>query len=1302
MKKQFLGCVVTMLMTISAAVAAKAEEPSTWWVNAKNYVEGLTTPEEYAARGFDGTTPEKGFGTIQIGVDKSAEGDTINVKEGVYDKGSTVMWNNNTRVVVSGKNVTIVGVDGWQKTFIVGYQTKGEEGDDGRGNGPNAVRCVAAKGSMRMSNFTICGGATICADPSTGTTYCGGGVTADGTSCVFTDCMISNNICARYGSAAHKGTYLRCRFFNNTAISAGAATYFVMAFSCVFSGNNNVNGSNHNIESSGSSIFLNCTVVGNPDSTFGKSTGYNCLFSMNSYESECDQTKLFSTVMSADGPVATVAAPLGDFRLVSGAPAVGAADMKYLTTEMPFDPADPDGKIRDFNGNVIDTTAATLNAGACQEVVTPAYGGVLIDSTATVNGMSCYGTNLTFSTSWPVLLKVNPNSSSMFRYAVSGSAPEDLGSRYRGMDGILHIVPPYEAGAIQTNVVVANKNSRKAEDYATLDEIQVAYTSSSNPVTISVPEGDYATGGSIDRGVSNRISRTKGGWIAYTATGDVGKTIIRGAAASEPREDVTYPGCGADAARCVNLNFSGSQAHTCLIFRGITFADGRTDCGQDADNDQGGAVYGRPHKDGLNRRSSLTFMDCVFTNCWAPDAGVGVNARFIRCKFIDCGSAGVGFKNCVLASCTFENCDFKGGTFGKDCVTVGCSDPSAQAASAASGQIHLNSNFGFGTVFPDSAKVFGATGAGFFADATKGDLRPISGSAALDAARRAFPEDADDFALCAAYMSAYATDSYDRREWTFGGDFPIAGAFMEWVRGCSFATDTPEAYTFAGGKTLQPGESVTIARQADAVRHYGLVANGVTNMLDTGAYVYTQPANGGMNDGAIIGILDPNWYVNPDPTIGDDAANGFTPQTARRTLEGIFAVATNAGDIVHAAAGTYDAGEVQDESSYTNRAYLGTAKTRCAIPANVTLIGEGAESTILDCTGSHRGVFLNKGSKIVGLTIQNCLASDGYGFAVYGVNDSDVVADCIIQDNKGERYAMSTVAAIIRSRFYRNMATDLAAIGSTIKLYNCLIGAGNSGGYCTYQGGSLYNCTILGKLPPARKNISLYNCLSLAPGRNDGSYKINWYNSYYTSEKYDSDIMDDACVRKAPEELVVGEDGVPVIGSNAAIDQADEARYCNAYPSSLDPEPDGVNLDLYKRPRFLNAGLDVGCCEADHLSAYASRICKGHANRIEVISATPKTVLDGGDCVTLGNGGVIAFRPIKVRESMFKVTTPGDGVVTVTEDGVRVEPETDGSYKVFGGEGEHLVVVSYDGDTQEDTAAVFGLSSCSGLVMVVR
>ena len=63
---------------------------NTWYVDDDNYDEACgDSATAYIAAGFDGTTPNKAFGTIQaaISYSKCKAGDTIKVMPGVYDKG---------------------------------------------------------------------------------------------------------------------------------------------------------------------------------------------------------------------------------------------------------------------------------------------------------------------------------------------------------------------------------------------------------------------------------------------------------------------------------------------------------------------------------------------------------------------------------------------------------------------------------------------------------------------------------------------------------------------------------------------------------------------------------------------------------------------------------------------------------------------------------------------------------------------------------------------------------------------------------------------------------------------------------------------------------------------------------------------------------------------------------------------------------------------------------------------------------------------------------------------------------------
>ena len=81
--KRMIPC-LTMFAATAAAFAA-----NTWYVDDDNYNESYATAADYIAAGFDGTTTNKAFGTIQMAIDATTtkSGDTILVCPGTYDKG---------------------------------------------------------------------------------------------------------------------------------------------------------------------------------------------------------------------------------------------------------------------------------------------------------------------------------------------------------------------------------------------------------------------------------------------------------------------------------------------------------------------------------------------------------------------------------------------------------------------------------------------------------------------------------------------------------------------------------------------------------------------------------------------------------------------------------------------------------------------------------------------------------------------------------------------------------------------------------------------------------------------------------------------------------------------------------------------------------------------------------------------------------------------------------------------------------------------------------------------------------------
>ena len=108
---------------LTLALSAMAKDV---YVDDDNYNdEYVDDSAAYIAAGYDGTTPEKAFGTIQAAIDASttAADDTVLVCPGTYDKGGR-MFNYSssdagyTRVIAT-KKLTIKSTEGAAKTHIV-------------------------------------------------------------------------------------------------------------------------------------------------------------------------------------------------------------------------------------------------------------------------------------------------------------------------------------------------------------------------------------------------------------------------------------------------------------------------------------------------------------------------------------------------------------------------------------------------------------------------------------------------------------------------------------------------------------------------------------------------------------------------------------------------------------------------------------------------------------------------------------------------------------------------------------------------------------------------------------------------------------------------------------------------------------------------------------------------------------------------------------------------------------------------------------------------------------------------------
>ena len=1276
---------------------------------------------------------------------------------GTYDKGYyTETWSSGSisvrnRLYINKKlNIKAYGTK--EETHIVGRWCPTDEGGDATYHtGPTAVRCVRVPsggcgGTLR--GFTLRDSAAISGDSSAGGRM-GGAISVGAASSndsykdfYVIDCVISNSAALRCG-AAYGGTFIRCRIHNTLAGSQGSALGKADALNCVFTKCTN-NNSYYGFFYGGGSM-VNCTIFGSKSSQIiSASKAYNCVFTGNNTTANNVETNgvpgyMDANVFTTTGknyvnatPDQLFAPALGDFHPVAGSTTVTMGQTKYLTTSCPFTLPDElaDEMFLDFEGTPIDTNGTTVAAGAIQTPKAPKYGGILTTDDVNINGTTTYGTTVFFADEWPMCVRATKTCHRL--NVTGGSRLDGIHSRFMDKSNQTWLCPPYAAGSIKTNTYVAvntdlyvdqangsdeTGTGAQAKPFATIQKAVGKADSASAGYVIHVAEGDYDTGGAVGRGVTNRINLTDARWIRFVATGDRERTIIRGAAAKDERDPDNHPGCGPDAVRCVSTSYNTAKNPQSIAFVGFTFADGHTDVGQDADKDKGGAGFGRP-----NYYDALQFIDCVFTNCYAPAAGIASNASFTRCKFIDCGSGAEGFASTYLASCEVGKGSFGTGVLGASTHVAGASIANDNAVAPGAAPTLVNSLLGDGGTVPSSVtRLWGSTANSCFADAANGDLRPVAGSPALDASRRTFPVDGDaDFATFAIYMADLSGGSIDGKNWVFGGDYPIAGARMEWVPGVSIAL-APSFYEFSGGKfggnPLAEGESLTVsvARRADAARHWGVVVNGVTNMLDNGAFACTMTSSSEMTGGAfsIFGVLDQNWYVSPDPTSGaSDENDGFTRDTAKLTLKGVLSVATNAGDVVHAASGTYDL----ETMNYS--AACGDA--RAVVPSYVTLVADdgpenttikgaaGASGTYKQGEGAMRCVMLNANATVKGFTLvdghSSVVGSSDGGSALHNgggawANNATYTArviDCVISNCA----AFSGGAAFGLSLFGTKMVDNTSnySVATKCSLYGCLVGANAYNSSGLYQCYDIFDTTVEAASASNVNSVNLasYSLLrnSIVLGKVIGSTAP--YNSVFCGT-YEAALAENAVSCVFTDATSLGLTGYVPAARGAACETGDESLLpANATNAKLLQEMRAA------RP-VMNGGMDAGCYEADWKRCYASDIA---GKKITVTGASPNVVETEERNVRIypGQSLAAAWNRSVGEQIMYNLNfrVVGTGTLSVVANGVETTFDTEGDHtiRLKGALADASLSFAYDGE--DGYAEVLPWKSTSGVCFIIR
>ena len=626
--------------------------------SADLYVDAAADPAS-----ADGTA-EHPYATIQAAVNVASAGTTIRIAEGVYDQGGVDEGNGvSSRVKIDYKNVHIIGA-GRGKTIVVGGAAPTE---DGRGSG--ACRCIFADwahGTV-IEGVTLKGGSSLAPTSSIWDSECGGGLLVKGGKSGSTSSdpnevyLVDSEIVdcrAGYGGGAKGGTLVRS-LVDGCMANQGLAAYKSRLVNCVVTRSRPL----HTYNTDGvvyESTVVNCTIVDNAAKTAvaNYSNVANSLVTISSsyLEKTADTTDSSGNVFSLSAPggrVQLLAPAVGDWRLLDSSDAVDAASYSALTSLAFPEGVDP---LKDFAGNAIVSNGGQINAGALQEAVAPAAGGLFFRYSE--NGTSVVVadgyTNVFDSATW-IFPEVYPTQY-VFAAAAKGEGMAlcrlarfsgayvnaQLGFAPR-LDDTVCLLPPPTPGVVMTNYF----------DFATSDHVRwvdAENGSDGNPGTEAEPYetlkaalesfGGISSGAFViyaKKGVYDKeamdapTTLTAGKFRLVADAGEYGR--LRIVAVDGPEETFivgapntsesagTVAGCGGDAVRGVllvgksDVSLQGFTIAGC--YSGITYDSRKS----------GAAVF----SDAGAKRAQIT--DCIISNNYAL-ASIVHGGLMKRCKII--------------------------------------------------------------------------------------------------------------------------------------------------------------------------------------------------------------------------------------------------------------------------------------------------------------------------------------------------------------------------------------------------------------------------------------------------------------------------------------------------------------------------------------------------------------------------------------------------------------------------------------------------------------------------------------------
>ena len=523
-----------------------------------------------------------------------------------------------------------------------------------------------------------------------------------------------------------------------------------------------------------------------------------------------------------------------------------------------------------------------------------------------------------------------------------------------------------------------------------------------------------------------------------------------------------------------------------------------------------------------------------------------------------------------------------------------------------------------------SAQWITATPSGtFFLDAPNRKFRPLEGSAGLS------------FGVVTTNLYVrYETGDFEGKSLAYEvNGKPIPGALQTVERMVVVSSDSGRGTVSPSGSFFaSEGWPKTFTATADNHRFIGWIVDGDTNLTSETTYSYSPDLS--HERLSLSPLFSPDLYV--DANAADDSGTGLSPETAKKKLSSIGAIAVP-GDVIHAARGDYNDGTMTQAAVIFQTANY--SPSRVVLVENVTLVAEeGCDVTYI--TGNPtkgangvRCVAAMGGAVVRGFTLRNGATFDTTG----GERDDNVggcvlapkadgaatarFEDCVISSGYARTGGCVCGGYLLRCTVYGGSGSAGASLTQYSMHDHCIVrGAYNTGIRDHYgirsslvinrgSGTSVYDMaaanddvscensilvllnkdTSLKATAPMHKNIR--NCIWNVGGN---VAKID----DATSCNVVTCAVDTTSLETARISLGLDDDFRPLPGS-PAIDVGDMALLA----AVADPEH-----DIDGNQRVFNAHVDLGPYEHDVRDEFTAAICGRRAN---VTTASPMSELNG-------------------------------------------------------------------------------------------